>query len=81
MTGRHCLWATGLSPGNLGHDGGIDSGGLIASNQRRHNRAAVAGDKTEGAACADKHKTKAKCSWGGLTAAEDTRTRGRAVNR
>ena len=47
-----------LGPGNLGQDGGIDDGGLIAANRSRHNRAAVVGDKAEGEECAGKQETK-----------------------
>jgi hypothetical protein len=76
----------GPGPGNLGHDGGIDDGGLIASDRRRHSRVAVAGDKTEGEDCAGKQETKDDCfrgfhEGGFLFDAEDTRTRGRTVNR
>ena len=76
----------GLGPGNLGHDGRIDGGGLIASNRRRHNCAAVAGNKAEGEECTGKQETKDDRFRGihgavFLFAAEDTRTRGRTVNR
>jgi hypothetical protein len=48
----------GLGPGNLGHDGGIEGGSLVAANRRRHNCAVVAVGKTQGKGCAGKQETK-----------------------
>jgi len=48
----------GTCPRDLGHHGGFDGGGLIASSRSRHNRGAVAGDKTEGEECAGEQESK-----------------------
>ncbi len=43
-----------FSPGNLGHDGGIDGGSLVAANRFLQDCATVTGGKAWGEECAGK---------------------------